>query len=253
MPTQRPLILISNDDGVGAPGLHHLARAAQPFGDVVVVAPDGPRSGRSSALTVDAALRATRLDADGPAQWFKCNGTPVDCVKLATHALLSRKPDLMLSGINHGSNAAVNNIYSGTMGAAMEACVMGIPAVGLSLLDHSHNADFSMIMPMVEGIIRGVLAHPLPQGICLNVNFPARVTPQGLKQVRAARSFWTDQYGDFTDPHGVPFYMLTGKLHNYEPDDPGTDEYWLHRGWGTVVPIRPDQTARDWVGKIELG
>lgn len=252
MSSDTPLILISNDDGVDAAGLHHLARLAAARGSVVVVAPSGPRSGMSSALTVDRALHVEPVEGFDGAEAYSCSGTPVDCVKLATHAVLSRKPDLMLSGINHGSNAAVNNIYSGTMGAAMEACVMDIPAVGLSLLDHSPEADFSMMLPWAEKVIDYVLAHGLPQGICLNVNFPARVEPQGIKQVRAARSFWTEQYRDYADPYGKPFYWLTGKLHNYEPDDPDTDEYWLHRGWGTLVPIRPDQTARDWVGKLKL-
>lgn len=242
---QRPLILISNDDGVDAPGLRHLAELAQRHGDVIVVAPDGPRSGMSSALTVNTALRLTPQAPIGQATVYSTNGTPVDCVNLACHAVLDREPTLMLSGINHGSNAAVNNIYSGTMGAAMEACINGIPAVGLSLLDHSHKADFSKISQLVDQIITTALANPLPDGICLNVNFPAQVEPLGVKVVRAAKGYWTDQYQDYTDPHGVPFYWLTGKFHNIEPDNPETDEYWLHRDWATIVPIRPDQTAND--------
>lgn len=247
---KRPLILICNDDGYDARGIDHLTRIAATMGDVVVVAPDSAQSGKSSALTVNAPLMLTsHPDKDG-AKIYSVNGTPVDCVKIAIHAVLDRKPDLLLSGINHGSNAAINNIYSGTMGAAMEGCILGIPSVGYSLLSHSPEADFTPLTPFIREITSKVLAGGLPEGVCLNVNFPARCTPMGIKVVRGAKGHWSEEYQDFATPHGTPFFWLTGKFHNEEPDNPETDEYWLGRGYGTVVPIRPDQTANDKINVI---
>lgn len=181
---------------------------------------------------------------------FSVSGTPVDCIKVAMHAVVDRKPDLILSGINHGSNAAVNNIYSGTMGATMEGCLLGIPSIGYSLLSHSPSADFDPLTPFIEEITAKVISNGLPEGICLNVNFPARCTPLGLKTVRAARGYWTEEYADYTTPHGTPFYWLTGKFHNLEPDNDETDEFWLARQYATVVPIRPDQTALDAIDAV---
>lgn len=244
--------MISNDDGVGALGLKHLAKIAAEFGDVVVCAPEEAQSGKSSAITVNAPLTVTACPDIAPGvKSYAVNGTPVDCVKAGMHAVFDRKPDLMLSGINHGSNAAVNNIYSGTMGAAMEGCILGIPSIGFSLLDHSPEADFSHITSHIHYIIKQVVENGLPDGICLNVNFPAGCEIKGLKTVRAARGYWTEEYEDFSNPHGKPFYWLTGKFHNEEPDDPETDEYWLARGYGSIVPIRPDQTAKDKIDDIK--
>lgn len=243
--------MVTNDDGVYSRGLATLVSVASKLGRVVVVAPSTPQSAKSSALTADAPLRITRHEPMGDAEVYSVSGTPVDCVKLGMHAILDRRPDLLLSGINHGSNAAVNNIYSGTMGAAMEGCILGIPSVGYSLLSHSPEADFSGIVDMVAAMTRRVLASGLPEGICLNVNFPKDCTPQGVKTVRAARGHWTEEYADYAAPGGHPFYWLTGKYHNTEPDAEDTDEYWLARGWATVVPIRPDQTAADKIGQIE--
>lgn len=251
MEAKRPLILITNDDGIGSRGIEHLIRIAVKFGDVVVVAPDTAQSGKSSAITVNSPLFVNRHpDLDG-AQMFSATGTPVDCVKLSTYAVLDRKPDLILSGINHGSNAAVNNIYSGTMGATMEGCLLGVPSIGYSLLDHSPDADFEPLTPFITEITEKVLAKGLPEGICLNVNFPAHCTPKGVKVVRAAKGRWTEEYADYATPHGKPFYWLTGKFHNEEPGNKDTDEYWLSQGYGSIVPIRPDQTALDMIGEIE--
>ncbi|MDE5750297.1 MAG: 5'/3'-nucleotidase SurE [Duncaniella sp.] len=245
------MILITNDDGYNSPGIAHLAGIASRFGEVVVVAPLAPQSGKSSALTVDAPLKLRSHAPIGEAAVYSVDGTPVDCVKLALHAVLDRRPDLVLSGINHGSNAAINNIYSGTMGAAMEGCVVGIPSVGFSILSHDPSADLSGTDDIIADIISKVLDRGLPEGVCLNVNFPAGRRPEGLKAVRAAAGYWTEEYKDYASPHGAPFYWLTGKFHNLEPDCPETDEYWLARGWATVVPIRPDQTATDAIGGIK--
>lgn len=247
----RPLILITNDDGIHASGIEHLIRIAATLGDVVVAAPAAPQSAKSSALTVNAPLEIAEHPSIDGAKVYSITGTPVDCVKLAIHALLDRKPDLLLSGINHGSNAAVNNIYSGTMGATMEGCIIGIPSIGYSLLNHSPNADFTPLTPFITEITKSVLANGLPEGVCLNVNFPKGCVPEGVKVVRAARGRWTEEYADYASPHGKPFYWLTGKFHNEEPDNPETDEYWLARNYGTIVPIRPDQTAADKIDAIK--
>jgi len=247
----RPLIFITNDDGFEAPGLKHLVKIAATLGEVVVGAPDTPQSAKSSALTANAPLDINNRPAIDDTQVFSITGTPVDCVKVSMHAILNRKPDLLLSGINHGSNAAVNNIYSGTMGATMEGCILGIPSVGFSLLNHSMDADFRPLTPFITEIIKKVLINGLPDGICLNINFPADCDPKGLKVVRAARGRWTEEYADYSTPHGKPFYWLTGIFHNDEPDNPDTDEYWLARNYGTIVPIRPDQTAADKISDIK--
>lgn len=247
----RPLIMVTNDDGVQSRGIAALAGVASRFGHVIVVAPAVPQSGKSSAITTDSPLYIASHPPIGTADVYSVSGTPVDCVKLGLHAIFDRKPDLLLSGINHGSNAAVNNIYSGTMGAAMEGCIVGIPSIGFSLLDHSADADFTAALPLIGETIRRVLALGIPEDICLNINFPATPSIEGIKAVRAAQGYWSEEYADMATPSGKPFYWLTGKFHNCEPDNPDTDEYWLAHGWGTVVPIRPDQTAPDAIPAIK--
>lgn len=251
MEISRPLILISNDDGYDAPGINQLARIASRHGDVVIAAPDDAQSGKSSALTVSSPLYIRKHPATDYARVFSITGTPVDCIKLSMHAILDRKPDMILSGINHGSNAAVNNIYSGTMGAAMEGCVLGIPSIGFSILSHSWGVNLEPCSPFVDHIIGKVLASGLPEGVCLNVNFPATKQISGVKVVRAARGYWSEEYADYSTPHGTPFYWLTGTFVNLEPDCDETDEYWLGRGYGSIVPIRPEQTAKDVVADLE--
>lgn len=238
----RPLIFISNDDGIGSPGLNYLIDIAKDFGDVVVVAPTSAQSGKSSAITVDSPLRLTPVSSEPGVVLYSVNGTPVDCVKLGLHAAVPRRPDLVLSGINHGSNSGNSVIYSGTMGVAMEACMLGIPAIGFSLLDHSMKADFSECGKIIKEITAKVIRHGLPDGICLNVNIPAGCSPLGIKVTEASRGHWTEEYAEYTDPSGHPFYMLTGKFIDDEPDNPATDNYWLARRWATIVPVRPDQT-----------
>lgn len=240
-----PIILVSNDDGIEAPGIHRLVECVAPLGEVWVVAPDSARSGQSSALTVDAPLRIKEHETYHGARMFSVNGTPVDCVKLALHCVVPRRPSLMVSGINHGSNAGNSVIYSGTMGAAFEAAMAGIPAAGFSLLHHSIAADFTHCLDYVKQISARVLAEGLPWGVALNVNFPAKTAIEGVKSVRAARSYWTEEFAQMTDPHGKPFYWLTGRQVNLDPDDPGTDLYWLDRRYATIVPCRADQSALD--------
>ena len=219
----KPLILITNDDSIEAKGLRHLVDCVRHLGDICVLAPNQPQSGQSSAFTVNSPLRVIEHPDYNGAMMRSATGTPVDCVKLAMHHVLPRRPDLILSGINHGSNAGNSVIYSGTMGAAFEGCMLGIPSVGYSLLHHSLAADFSECTRFITDITARVLSDGLPQGVCLNVNFPAKVTIKGTKVVRAARSHWTDEYEEYIDPHGKPFFWLTGRIVNEEPGNPETD------------------------------
>lgn len=247
----RPLILISNDDSINARGVHHLCECVKEFGDIIVVAPDEPQSGQSSSLSVNRPLRITLHEGYEGATVYSVSGTPVDCVKLALHSIVPRKPDLMLSGINHGSNSGNAITYSGTMGAAIEACTTGIPAVGFSLLHHSLKADFTYTTPFVKEITRRVLSEGLPAGVCLNVNIPAKVEPKGVKVCRAARGHWSEEYERYLDPLGKPFYWLTGRFCNDEPEATDTDEYWLGQKYVSVVPATVDQTALTSIPAIE--
>ncbi|MCM1483544.1 MAG: 5'/3'-nucleotidase SurE [Muribaculaceae bacterium] len=243
MNDKTPIILVSNDDGINAPGLRYLIQCISGLGRIIAVAPDAPRSGQSSAITVESPLRITKHEDFAGAAMYSVNGTPVDCIKLAMHTILPDKPDIMVCGINHGSNAGNSVLYSGTMGAVMEACTLGIPAIGYSLLHHSWSADFSGCTTIINAINTAVMASGLPQGVCMNVNIPARCVPKGIKVVRAARGYWTDEYRDYTTPSGAPFYWLTGRFINQEPDSDETDLYWLDREYATVVPVSIDQSA----------
>lgn len=239
----RPLILITNDDSIAAPGLRRLVDCMPADVDIIVAAPAEPHSGQSSALTVGAPLRIREVPDYGRARMFTVTGTPVDCVKLAMDAIVPRRPSLVLAGINHGSNSGCNVIYSGTMGAVLEGCTLGITSAGFSLLHHSMAADFTMGLPFISRIVAGLLENPLPAGICLNVNIPARVVPEGVRVCRAARGHWTDEYARYTDPSGNPFYWLTGHFVNEEPDAADTDEFWLGKKYISVVPVKGDMTA----------
>lgn len=238
----KPLILITNDDGVNASGLYRLADVLQEFGDVIAVAPAQPQSGMSSAISVNKPLRINAMPDYGPTRVFSVNGSPVDCVKLALAAIVPRKPDFIFSGINHGSNSGTAITYSGTMGAALEGCMAGIPSVGFSLLHHSLKADFSLGLPFIREIARKVIEDGLPEGICLNVNIPAKIQPKGVRVCRAAKGHWSEEYSRYLDPQGNPFYWLTGRFVNEEPDADDTDEYWLNNEYISLVPARADQT-----------
>lgn len=245
IPANKPLILVTNDDSVDAPGIRQLARWVAHLGTVIVIAPDRQHSGQSSAMTVSQPLRVEqRPDFEGIQMW-SVSGTPVDCVKLGIHAVLGRRPDLILAGINHGSNSGVNVIYSGTMGAVMEGCICGIPSIGYSYHDHKLSASLEACREVVQSITEKVLAQGLPEGICLNVNVPKCEKVKGIKVVRDARGYWTEGYEQYSDPSGKPFYWLTGSFVNTDPDNPDTDMYWTDRGYASVVPTRPDQSAPD--------
>lgn len=240
-------ILVSNDDGYQALGVRKLMEWLAEFGEVIGVCPDSPRSGQSMAITFQDVLRLERVDGwTGTGKMYKCNGTPVDCVKLAMHTVMNGEADMVVAGINHGSNAAVNVVYSGTMGATMEGCAFGIPSIGFSLTDHHPNANFEPCKPFVKKIVEAVIKHGLPEGVCLNVNVPnIDEVPAGMRIVRQARGKWTDEYKEYTDPFGRPFYMLTGAFVNEEPDAEDTDEWCLRHHLVSVVPTLLDRTVPD--------
>lgn len=243
---RRPLILVSNDDGISANGVHELVECLVKFGDVVTVCPDVPRSGQSMAITVNIPLRIEPLEDWHGAKMYKVNGTPVDCVKLAIHAIVDRKPDIVVSGINHGSNAAINVVYSGTMGAAFEGCAFGIPSIAFSLTSHDPHADMKRCIPFVEKLVGGVLEKGLPEGICLNVNIPAKgEAPTEMRLTKGCKGRWTDEYKEYTDPHGKKFWWLTGAFENDEPHNEDTDEWCLAHGIVSVVPTLLYRTASD--------
>lgn len=239
----RPLILVTNDDSAAAPGLQRLVDCLPQDVDIIVVAPETPQSGKSSAITVNNLLRIKALPDYRGARMFTVSGTPVDCIKLAMNTIVPRRPDLILSGINHGSNSGCNVVYSGTMGAVIEGCMLGITSCGFSLLHHSWGADFSMGMPFIEEMVKKLLKDNLPDGVCLNVNIPARVNPKGIRVCRAAKSYWTDEYEKYTDPTGAPFYMLKGKFINCDEKATDTDEYWLANEYISAVPVVCDMSA----------
>ncbi len=250
MDKERKLILVSNDDGIYSKGLLSLIEYVKDFGDVIVVAPSSAQSGKSSAITVEEPLRAVRIDDYMGATRYKVSGTPVDCVKLAMHTLSPRRPDLVISGINHGGNTGISTIYSGTMGAAFEGSIVGIPSIGFSLLNHSKDADFSVCESVVKTVVERVIANGLPDEICLNVNIPNLPIVNGLKVVEAAKSRWTDEFDTRIDPHGKTYYWLTGHFHNEEPTNEGTDLWVLAKGYVSIVPCRVNQTAIDKLGVI---
>lgn len=241
------LILVSNDDGIDAKGVHELISRLVKFGDVVAVCPDGPRSGQSMAITVNQQMRLQRHEDFMGAEMWSVNGTPVDCVKLSMHTLFrNRRPDIMISGINHGSNASVNALYSGTMGAAFEACLQHIPAIGFSLTDHNADADFKPCFPFVDTLVEKVIHHGLPDGVCLNVNIPnSELPPTQMQQTRSCKGNWSDEYQQHFDSEGKEYFTLAGAFVNEEPDNHSTDEYLLKHGIVSVVAQTTNRTDSD--------
>jgi 5'-nucleotidase len=253
MKAERPLILVTNDDGIHAGGLGALIEIASEIGDVVVVAPEESQSGMSHAITTKQPIRVNRKKEQNGLKIYSCSGTPVDCVKLALNQLLDRKPDLLLSGINHGSNASISVIYSGTMAAAIEGSVNGIQSVGFSLLDYSPDADFRHAKHYVRRILQDVLKNGMPAEICLNVNIPVLSTEKikGIKVCRQTRGFWQEEFDKRTDPFKRDYFWLTGYFNNFEPDARDTDEWALKNGYVSVVPIRVDFTCFDYLPELK--
>lgn len=240
----RPLIFITNDDSLHAKGIAALVEAARPFGDIVVIAPDKPQSGMGHAITINHPLRLQKSSIFQGIDAYACSGTPVDCVKLGVYEVLHRKPDLVLSGINHGANSSTNVLYSGTMSAAVEGAMEHIPSIGFSYCDYDADADFTTAQWVASQLIPKVLKEGLPLGVCLNVNIPKCSVEalKGIEVCRQAYAFWEDRFDKREDQFGKPYYWLTGTFDSRE-DATDTDLHFLDQGFATVVPTQFDLTA----------
>ncbi len=249
---KRPLILVTNDDGIMAPGVRALISVMNEIGDVVVVAPDSPQSGMGHAITLDSTIYCDAVTNDeGDQVEYRCSGTPADCVKMAISEILNKKPDLCVSGINHGSNSSINVIYSGTMSAALEAGIEGIPAIGFSLLDYSWNANFEGLKKHIKKIALQVLHNGLPDGVVLNVNFPKLLNNdfKGIKICRQARANWVEEFDKRINPQGKEYYWMTGKFINLDNGE-DTDVWALENDYISVVPVHFDLTAHHFIQKL---
>lgn len=244
---KKPLILVTNDDGITAPGLRALVKYMSAIGDVVVVAPDSPQSGMGHAITIDNTLYSKKVTInkeEGAPLEYSCSGTPADCVKLGLQEILDRRPDIVVSGINHGANSSINVIYSGTMSAAIEAGIEGIPAIGFSLCDYSWNADFSSVEDVSKKIVLEALKNGMPKGTVLNVNIPKTdgVSPKGIRICRQAKANWKEKFDKRSSPSGKEYYWLTGEFELLDKGE-DTDIHALNNGFVSVVPTQFDLTA----------
>ena len=249
---ERPLILVTNDDGITAPGIRALIEVMNEIGDVFVVAPDSPQSGMGHAITVDNVLHCNSITVDdGPQIEYSCSGTPADCVKMAVNEILNRKPDLCVSGINHGSNSSINVIYSGTMSAAVEAGIEGLPAIGFSLLDFKWHADFTAAKKIVRQIVLSALRNKMPEDTVLNVNIPNLPEDQikGIKVCRQANGNWKETFDKRTSPFGKEYYWLSGEFVNKDRGE-DTDLWALENGYVSMVPVQFDMTAHHMIQKL---
>jgi 5'-nucleotidase len=248
------LILVTNDDGLYAGGLKTLLEVMEEFGKVVLVSTTESMSGMSQALTVKTPLRVKLLEENEKHRIYACNGTPTDSIKLAINQLMERYPDWVVSGINHGANASVSVLYSGTMAAALEGCLYGISSVGFSLNNFSPTADFSVCRKYIRLVMRKIASEPLPPGICLNVNVPAAAPREikGIKICRQARGNWKEEFEKRKDPMGKTYYWLTGVFLNHEPDATDTDEWAITNNYVSVVPVSVDMTAHGYIDKLKL-
>ncbi|MBK6777213.1 MAG: 5'/3'-nucleotidase SurE [Flavobacteriales bacterium] len=248
---QRPLILVTNDDGITANGIRTLAEEMKAFGLVLVVAPDKPQSAMGHAITIHHYLRLQKLDLMEGVEAYACSGTPVDCVKLAIYEVIKGKPALLVSGINHGSNISINVLYSGTMSAAVEGALEGIPSIGFSLMDHDIDADFSLVRPIVRSVTANVLKNGIPKGACLNVNVP-KASGEALKGVRICRQAWGNWEDDFEtrrDPMGKDYYWMRGRFKDLDHGE-DTDVWAVHNGYASVVPVQFDMTAHHAIAEL---
>jgi len=253
MSDKKPLILVTNDDGITAPGIRALIKVMNTLGDVYVVAPDSPQSGMGHAITINDTLYCNQIKVvEGePQKEYSCSGTPVDCIKIGVNEILKRKPDLCVSGINHGSNSSINVIYSGTMSAAVEAGTQGIPSIGFSLLDYSLDADFTPILEHVETIVKQCLINGMPKGVVLNVNLPKlpKDKIKGFRICRQANGHWAEKFDKRVTPLGKDYYWLTGEFIN-EDKGQDTDEWALANGYISIVPTQFDLTAHHAIKEI---
>lgn len=250
---KRPLILVTNDDGITSIGIRKLVEIMQTLGEVVVVAPNSPQSGMGHAITIGEPLRLYPTEIFGDVDEYECSGTPADCVKLAKHYVLKdRTPDLVVSGINHGSNSSISILYSGTMSAAIEAAIEGIPAIGFSLCDYRLNASFEHIREYVVSIVQSALSNGIPKGIALNVNFPALSSNpiKGVKVCRQANAKWQEKFDYRKDPYGRGYLWMAGDFVNFDIHKEDTDEWALSQNYVSIVPCHYDLTAYSAIDSI---
>ncbi|MBN1252325.1 MAG: 5'/3'-nucleotidase SurE [Bacteroidales bacterium] len=242
---EKRLILVTNDDGIDAKGIKELIKIAEKFGRVVVVAPEKGQSGMSHSVSLNEPIYLKKITSNNNTLQYSCSGTPVDSVKIALHHVLDEKPDLIISGINHGSNASVSAIYSGTIGAAREGSLNDIPSVGFSLLDHSPEADFTASIIFAEKIIEKVFENGIPKRTCLNVNIPNIHENQinGIKVCRQTKGKWVEEFNHRINPNNKEYFWLTGKFSNFEPESKDTDEWALENNYVSIVPIEVDLTS----------
>jgi 5'-nucleotidase len=248
----KPVILVTNDDGITAPGIMNLVEAVKDLGKIVVVAPDKPQSGMGHAITIGQPLRLHKMNLFGDIESWSCTGTPVDCVKLAVDKILHRKPDLCLSGINHGANHSINVIYSGTMSAAVEAAIESIPSAGFSLLDYNIEADFTGARKYARRVVEQMLATDLNKHTVLNVNFPSIPVEllRGIKICRQAYAKYEEDFIEREDPNGRHYYWLTGEFVNFDKGK-DTDVWALANNYVSVVPVQFDMTHYELKSKLE--
>lgn len=241
--SSKPNILVVNDDGITATGIKNLMEVMQEIGNVVVVAPDSPQSGMGHAITIGKPIRFDKVVLYEGVEMYKCSGTPVDCVKIAVNKIFKgKKPDLCVSGINHGLNNSINVLYSGTMSAAVEGAIEKIPSIGFSMDDFAADADFSHTKKYIKNICEEVLANGLPTGTLLNVNFPKGGNLKGIKICRQANAKWMEEFDERTDPYNRPYYWLTGVFENFDHGE-DTDVWALEHGYVSIVPVQFDLTA----------
>lgn len=247
MEIKRPLILISNDDGYQAKGINCLVDMVRDFGDIIVCAPDGSRSGQSRAFSLTA-LTMRPVKSDGNVTVLKCSGTPVDCVKMAYHQVCPRKPDLVLGGINHGDNASTNAQYSGTVGIVIEGAMKGIPSIAFSLCDYHEDADFEPMRPLVRSLVEKVLKEGLPHYTCLNVNYPKTNDLVETRYCRMAHGHWRKEVERRTHPSGFgDYFWMTGFYQNDEPEAEDTDAWALAHGYASITPLTVDLTDHQYL------
>jgi 5'-nucleotidase len=236
-------ILITNDDGIAAPGIKALTEVMHELGEIYIIAPDSAQSGMGHAITINSTLELKHIPGFlGTENAYSCTGTPVDCVKMGVHEVMKTRPNLCVSGINHGSNSSINVIYSGTMSAAVEGGIEGIPSIGFSLCNYSWDANFENIKPFIKKIALEVLEKGLPEGVILNVNFPKTDNIKGIKICRQAKAAWEEEFDKRTNPMGKEYYWLTGKFVNHDNGE-DTDEWALANDYISIVPVHFDLTA----------
>ena len=257
MEIKRPLLLISNDDGYQAKGIRDLIKMISDLGDIMVCAPEDARSGYSCAFSATTPLQLKLREKRQGVEIWSCNGTPVDCVKMALAELVPRKPDMVIGGINHGDNASVNTHYSGTMGVTLEGCMKYIPSVAFSLCDYCQDADFEPMRPLIRQITERVLCEGLPLGVCLNVNFPLGDSRnpgesyKGVKVCRMAHGTWGSEVTKCHHPRGYDYWWMVGRYQNDEPEAEDTDNWALNHGYVAITPTQIDVTAYQAIDKIK--